>query len=175
MGATGWQYYVRHQSDINVALQQLRQEIFQNGAYEKPMCDEDIEVAVKNLSPQLKKLYELAERLEKNKPPKIRPTSPPRTIEELVEQCEESGTHSILDIDHISTVPEFGALTPLSERQLIELFGTAQPTHSVVDLWHTGIHPITEPRLYERWQGIYFTIFKDGVPNEFYIEGASGD
>ena len=175
MGATGWNYYVRHQRDVTAALQELRQEVFRSEKYEKPLTEEESAAVMEQAGPQLKQLYELAKRWEKDDPPRVKTTAPPRTIDELLEQCEESGTHSILDIDHISSVPEFGALTPLSEQQLIELFGTARPTRSDVEKWQGRIPSLAEPRLYERWEGIYFTLFKEGAPDEFYIEGASGD
>ena len=175
MGATGWQYYVRYQVDVDAALQELRRGVFQRGEYEKPMTEEEGEAVMANASPQLKKLYELATRWEKFDPPKPDRSSPPRTIEELVEQCEESGTHSILDIDHISEALEFGALTPLTEQQLTDLFNTIQPDQAIVENWCGRVPSLTEPSLYHRWEGIYFTIYKDGIPDELYFEGASGD
>jgi len=175
MGATGWQYSVRYQEDVQAALSELRRDVFQQGEYEKPMTEEEGKAVMAHASPQMKKLYELAQRLERLEPPKPKSSSPPRTIEALVEQCEESGTHSILDIDRLSDVLEFGALTPLSEQQLVDLFSTTQPTRAILEKWQGRVPSVTEPRLYHRWEGIYFTLYKDGVPDELYFEGASGD
>jgi hypothetical protein len=36
MGASGWSYFVPYQPDINKALQELRQKVFQEGDYFKP-------------------------------------------------------------------------------------------------------------------------------------------
>jgi hypothetical protein len=36
MGASGWSYFVPYQSDIEQALQELRQAVFERGAYYKP-------------------------------------------------------------------------------------------------------------------------------------------
>jgi hypothetical protein len=80
-----------------------------------------------------------------------------------------------LDVDRISAAPDFGALTPLTQQQLIAFFGTTRPTRAMVERWQKRIQPLTEPNLYERWQGIYLTVYKDGAPDELYIEGASGD
>jgi hypothetical protein len=175
MGATGWRYYVRHQSDVNAALQELRQGVFERREYEQPMSEEEAEAVMKNASPRMQMLYDLAKRLEKSDPPRPKVTHPPQTIDELIERCAESGTHSILDVDRISAAPDFGALTPLTQQQLIAFFGTTRPTRAMVERWQKRIQPLTEPNLYERWQGIYLTVYKDGAPDELYIEGASGD
>lgn len=175
MGATGWRYYVRHQPDVDAALQELRQDVFRRGEYETGPTEEELEAIRANFSPQMKALYEMAKRWEQNKPPKPKPIGPPKTIEELVERKGESGTHSILDINHIAAEPEFGALAPLSERQLLDFFGTAQPTREQVEKWGRRIVPVHDPPLYRRWQGIYSTVYKEGVPDELYFEGASGD
>ena len=91
------------------------------------------------------------------------------TKEELIEYNAEEGTHSILDIDHISTTPEFGSASPLTEGELHILFGTAKPTRTMIESVNT-YH-----RLRERWQGIYIIVYKDDQPNEIFFTGFSGD
>ena len=127
----------------------------------------------------MQKLYEFRGQLESQnlikKPTRIGSQSLPRTIEELVEQREESGTHSILDIDHISDTLEFGALIALTEEQLTELFQTTQPTRAMVEEWERRTPTLAETQLHYRWQGVYFTLYKDGLPDELYFMGDSGD
>jgi hypothetical protein len=43
----------------------------------------------------------------------------PRTIDELLQDAAENGTHSILDIDHTADIPAFGCATPLSKQRLL--------------------------------------------------------
>lgn len=40
MGATGWRYFTPYQADIDAALQALRQRVFENDEYERPMLDD---------------------------------------------------------------------------------------------------------------------------------------
>jgi hypothetical protein len=35
MGATGWSYFVPYQQDINVALEELNDDVFKQGQYEQ--------------------------------------------------------------------------------------------------------------------------------------------
>lgn len=66
-------------------------------------------------------------------------------------------------------------IAPLARENLIDIFGTDQPTHKMVEKWSTRIDPPTAKPLYERWEGIYILIYKDHKPVEIYFEGTSGD
>jgi hypothetical protein len=85
-----------------------------------------------------------------------------------------SGTHSILDISGVSPSRADGAIYPLSDESIVSLFGTDQPTRGMIERWAKRDDPARYD-LYKRWQGFYFTVYKDGQPDEIYIEGASGD
>lgn len=97
---------------------------------------------------------------------------PPSTIDELLEQCAEAGTHSILDIDGVSPAPELGAATPLSETQLQTLFGTTQPTKAMIQSAKEDgrLHALCN-----RWQAVFLTVYEDGQPAEYVFAGVSGD
>src|SRR5436190_23671670 len=98
MGASGWDYFVPYQSDINAALQTLRQQAFQNKDFET-WFDED-------------------EGIE------------PADIDELLELNAEAGAHSIIDMtEGVSKEPAFGTVSPLTEPELMKLFGTLEPNH----------------------------------------------
>jgi hypothetical protein len=99
----------------------------------------------------------------------------PKTIKQLLKQCGEEGTHSILDIERVSSTPEFGAVTPLSREQLLDIFDTVQPTQVMAEKWSARIDPLDAEPLYGRWEGIYIIVYKDSKPYEIYFEGCSGD
>ncbi|WP_339734746.1 hypothetical protein [uncultured Gimesia sp.] len=98
--------------------------------------------------------------------------APPTTIDELLEQCAEAGTHSILDIEGVSPAPELGAATPLSESQLQTLFGTTEPTKTMIQ---TAEQDGRLHALCDRWQAVYLTVYEDGQPVEYVFAGVSGD
>jgi hypothetical protein len=96
----------------------------------------------------------------------------PRTIDELLDQTGEDGTHSILDIERVSSVRAFRAIVPLAPEGLVAIFGTHRPTHEMV------AQAAQAGRLYQfygRWEGVYLIVYQESEPNEIYIEGASGD
>ena len=169
MGASSWAYRVPYQHDIQKALQELRHAVFQQGAYYTEaafLSRIDEEEVAKGLSPDYAETFRTA-----IKNLRAKPESPsPQTIEELVEQNGESGTHSILDIDGISESPEFGKAALLTEEQLSELFGTTHPTWDMIE---SRIDEIQVLR--QRWMGTYIIVYKDGAPDQIFFAGFSGD
>lgn len=99
-------------------------------------------------------------------------STPPATIDELIAQCAEAGTHSILDIQQISPTPQPGAATAFSDDQLQTLFGTTQPTRAMIQAAEqTGkLHDHCE-----RWHAVYLTVYEEGQPVEYVFVGKSGD
>jgi hypothetical protein len=65
---------------------------------------------------------------------------------------------------------QFGTVYPLTEGQLVELFGTTRPTREQVE---------SRPQVYEglrdRWVGLYIIVYRDGEPDEICFTGYSGD
>ena len=90
------------------------------------------------------------------------------TIDEVLANMDADGTGSILDMTHITEEPDFFAVTPLSATQLMDLFGTQQPTREMI---HAS--DICEP--IERGQGVYVIVYKDGKPSEIFFGGYSFD
>jgi hypothetical protein len=158
MGGQYWNYFVPYEDDVGAALQKLRNETFRSGQYTHSRA---------MLSPQdLEENPELAEEITQLKEPK--------TIEELLEQKEESGTNSILDITHVSDTRAYCAVTPMPAQPLRDLFGTDKPTHEMVEArryLELAEHPLT----CEKWMGVYFTIYRDGKPDQIFFAGVSGD
>jgi hypothetical protein len=109
-------------------------------------------------------------------PELLKPSKSYASIAALIEACGENGTHSILDIDHVSDSPEYGGLARIDDEQLIEIFGTASPSREVV-VGNTGENrtSLMEHGTYELGSAVYVVLFKGDAPDEIYIEGCTGD
>jgi hypothetical protein len=197
MGATGWSYYVPYQTDLGRALDELRRDVLTRGDYEEPgveldFLDEagffgadeasrDRMMAEYGLGPLRWAIDRfgidgLRGWLESQQwSPELRGPRP-RSMEELeaLRSVSSGGTHSILDIGAVRTGPASGAIYPLPEGMLRSLFGTDQLTRGMVEAWRGRDDPARYD-IYDRWQGVYFAVYRDGRPDEIYIEGASGD
>lgn len=93
----------------------------------------------------------------------------PATIDEAMENSGASGTGSILDISRVADRPDYFAVAPLSREELLELFGTEQPTREVIEGNLSFFQDI------ERGQGIYIVAYQDGKPTELFFAGYSFD
>lgn len=166
MGASGWQYFVPYQSDITQALYELKEQVFQSGKYYKqePFW-QNTDESEYNDEPDEELRQELIEWLRTMKAMKE-----PTTIEELFLWNGEDGTHSILDIKSVSAEPDFGTISPLSQEELMLFFGTYEPTKAMVEQKAVEIM-----QLRKSWQGTYVIAYKDGLPNDIFITGFSGD
>jgi hypothetical protein len=147
MGAHAYWYAVPYNPDVEAALRELREREFAAGRYNPAM-------------PFI--LFP------------ITPASPapgPRhdSIEEALEDAAEDGTRSILDLDHIADEPDFGAVAPLDDEQLLDYFGTTTPTRETVERNDDFFDDI------ERGQGVYVVLYKDGAPHELFFAGYSFD
>jgi hypothetical protein len=92
----------------------------------------------------------------------------PATPQEAFEMAEEDGTGSILDIAQISDSPDFCCAAPFSRDELVDYFGTEQPTldqAADADFWED----------IERGQARYFVIYNDGQPAQICFAGYSFD
>jgi hypothetical protein len=180
MGATQWSYFVPYQPDINKALQQLRGDVFEQGAYEQPFGFDQNEVEsqldylaskYQSLPDEIRKhtdqFLEFARAAAKQQAPRQSPDS----IEQLLKRCGTEGTHSILDIEWVSLEPAFGVIAPLPQGKLVGIFGTEQPTREMVEKWSARIDPPDAEPLYQRWEGIYIVVYRDTEPVEIYFEG----
>jgi hypothetical protein len=95
----------------------------------------------------------------------------PQTIEELIEQRGEEGTHSIIDIDRVSSLPDFGAAVPLPLEEYIEIFGTDKPTREMIEEKVEDIEEYTDMPMV----GVYIIVYNTNSPAEIYFSGFSGD
>jgi hypothetical protein len=147
MGAEPYWYTVRYKPDIEAALQELREQEFRAGRYNPVIPFLDFPIGPNSPAPGARHA----------------------SIAEAFRAADADGTRSIIDLGRISEEPEMGAVTPLKEEELEELFGTTHPTREMVEandeLWE---------RL-DRFQGICIVLYKDDQPDEIFFAGYSCD
>lgn len=147
MGAESWFYFVDYQSDINKCLQELRQREFKAGRYNPAESFPDYPVN-----------------------PNHAPGCKHSSIDEAQTASGASGTRSILDINLLGESPDYRLVAPLSDANLINLFGTNKPSRAMIE---SKKYDLFED--IERGQGIYIIAYKDNVPTEIFFAGYSFD
>src|SRR5262249_12843910 len=105
MGGHPWFYFVEHQPNVSGAFHALRQREFIAGRYTPVIAFPEFPVDASSPSPGAQHA----------------------SVEEAMEDADADGTRSILDMMRISDTPDYGAVTPLPEEKLFDLFGTDQP------------------------------------------------
>lgn len=188
MGASSWHYFTAFDPDAGAALQRLRQSVFESGKFGDSLWDEGgpaaafaatagpvagdpARAAAEAMKAQMpwaqRVLLRFAARKGMDFHANIKKA---KSIDEALELADTEGTHSILDIAAVGDEPDFGVAAPLDEATIVELFGTSKPTRAQVEeLWGD----ISEDL--ERWQAVYFAVYKDGRPSEYAFIGCSGD
>lgn len=147
MGAEPYFYFVKFNPDVNGALQELREREFRAGRYNPVIRHLDFPVDADSPSPGAQH----------------------KSIRHALKAADADGTRSILDLDHVSDKPDFGAVCPLPAEELERLFGTQQSTREMIlhsDELFEGI---------ERGQGVYIVVYRDGRPEEIFFAGYSCD
>ena len=148
-----WSYWAPYDPDISAALKRLREEVFTRGDY---ITAESAIVAGSRMII-----------------PPSRPKPKPATIEELLEQEGDSGTHSILDITCVSPKPKRRAISPLPSSLLAEYFDSETPSPAEIqEVYEFGS---LEKFVTKRWRGIYIIGYFDGKPSDIFFAGCSGD
>ena len=174
MGASSWHYTTPFNDDPNVALQQLRKQVFESGRYGDPFITVNVGQQLKGM-PITIRLIVIAAKLFYNVTQLLswvgRGCRSPRSIEEAIALAGESGTHSILDIERCSQSPDFGVAWKFQLANIRRLYGTEQP--SFEDVERVGLHAAAENL--ERWQAVYFPIYENGIPVSLFFVGCSGD
>jgi hypothetical protein len=171
MGASGWSYSAPFGEDVEAALHRLQREVFERGEYYKPW--EEIwryhdSILAKPLDQLEDHERQYIKRMRTFRMPDR--DYAPSSIRELLQNNAESGTHSILDIYGIADEPTFGAASPVPDEELIRAFGTTRPTAEQVESSRIDLGENLE-----RWQAVYYVVYKDGQPHEIRFEGCSGD
>lgn len=153
MGAYPYWYFVPCEDDFGAALQKLREREFQAGRYNPVTPFQSFPIDLSAPTPGAKH----------------------DSIEQVMEQGDEAGTRSILDIAEVAPAPFDGSgmpfLTafPLAQSDVERLFGTPKPTREQVE---------TNKRIWdgiERGSAIYTVTFDKGQPHEIFFGGYSFD
>jgi hypothetical protein len=119
MGATGWSYIVPYQQDIDKALLELKDKVFNEGQYEQPCKIDQNKVesqldylasVYQSLPDEIREHTDQFLKLARAAAKQQQPKPTPKSIKQLLEQCGTEGTHSILDIEKITSTPAFGEL-----------------------------------------------------------------
>ena len=147
MGGEPWFYFVPYQADINSALQGLRLREFQAGRYNPVMPFPDFPVDAQTPAPG----------------------AGHASIEAAIEEADADGTRSILDMERVSDEVDYGAVTPVSDEDLINLFGTSRPTREMIESNEELFEAL------ERGQGVYIVAYRDDQPSEIFFAGYSFD
>ncbi|WP_200216820.1 hypothetical protein [Micromonospora coerulea] len=154
MGASCWSYTVPWQGDPGAALDELQARVFRDGDYWW---------AVGNYCPG-------ADDVD----PTQRAAAPgPSSVDELWshEFVQESGTHSILDVDRVlapGKKPGFGGLEALTTAEARKLTGGGPLTRAHL--------PLPMDLVRERWTGRWAVLHDaEGNPAELHFWGYSGD
>ncbi|MGA7324229.1 MAG: hypothetical protein WBX25_07055 [Rhodomicrobium sp.] len=146
MGGHPWFYFVSYEKDLNKCLHDLREQEFKAGRYNP------------------------AERFPRFP---VNPGHVPGCKHASIRAAQiaagADGTRSILDIDRIAEKPDFGAISPLDEDELMALFSTIKPTRKQIESNDDLFESI------ERGQGIFVIAYKSDEPSEIYFAGYSYD
>ncbi len=147
MGAHPYWYVVKYRSDVEAALQELRDREFRAGRYNPVIRFPAFPIGPNSPAPGARHA----------------------TFAAAFQAADADGTRSIIDLERVSEEPELGAVTALEDEDMQDLFGTTRPTREMVeeneDLWES----------LDRGQGVYIVLFKDDQPDEIYFAGYSFD
>jgi|SRR5579884_720428 len=171
MGATRWIYYVPYQQNLERVFHDLREQVFQEWLAYDPTTDPDwpkeVEPVPEELVEALKEYFEFFPQNEVTSP-----SSPPQTIEELLERTGSEGTGSIFDIRRLSLKPrerEWEHI-PLSPEILQHFFASKTPTREVVEaivnqplIWEPFHRRITLNAL-QPYNSLYKDLVQKGLP-----------
>ncbi|BAU10327.1 hypothetical protein LEP3755_08110 [Leptolyngbya sp. NIES-3755] len=178
MGGHAYWYYAKYQPDLNAALQALREQEFQAGRYNPVIWMLDFPISEDSPTPGAQH----------------------PSIEAALEASEYDGTRSILDIFQVSDTPyrysiaelvtalqardydKFGGFQtafPLASAELVDLFGTEQPTHEMVESVVFGdANPEASGNLWSsigRGTARYIIVYAGNQPSEIFFIGYSFD
>ncbi|HEY2011726.1 MAG TPA: hypothetical protein VGH23_22240 [Rhizomicrobium sp.] len=146
MGGHPWWYLVPYEKDVASSLEALRQREFKAGRYNpaEPFPRFPVDLA-------------------------HAPGCKHASIDEAREDSDADGTRSILDVSGLSEEPDYDAVAPLGDDDLMEFFGTTKPTAEDVEDSEELFEQI------ERGQGIYVLVYENDQPSQIFFAGYSYD
>ncbi len=102
----------------------------------------------------------------------------PMTIQEARRNARFDGTRFILDIEHISTSPEAGAVSPVPRDIILAIFKTDRPTREMVErVFRIRDEDALDDLIEEidRGEGRYIVLYRGDEPVEIFFCGYSYD
>lgn len=175
MGASGWSYSVTYQPDVAAALDQLRQDVYARGAYYREEPNRLYALTENEFRAQLDPADDESGinecllddwRSAQRRPDPVDPDT-------LFAAQPHSGTHSVIDMaEGVSARPALFTVSPLTDEQTLDFFGTRTPTPQQVVEWIQTFGPSS---IRDSWQGLYIVSYIDGRPEQIHFTGFSGD
>lgn len=162
-----------YQPDIAAALEELRWQLYRNGDYYKDNAAPDpaLDIGEDTYRATLPGngddndigTYLLEEwRRTKQRPAIVGPNT-------LLDNQPYSGTHSIIDMSAgVSERPQLYTVSPLTDTELLDCYGTLTPSSDQVTAGVT-LGDRTQ------WQGLYVVSYDRDTPVEIHFYGSSGD
>lgn len=147
MGGHPYWYFVPFQPNAQVALDELREREFRAGRYSPVMLFPPFPLG----------------------PDSPAPGNKHRSIAAAMDDAEESGTRSILDLNTIGEEAAFCTARRMQPEELHELFGTDKPTREMVEGNMDFFEQI------ERGQGVCFVVYANDRLAEIFFAGYSFD
>jgi hypothetical protein len=188
MGAKPWNHFTPYQSDINSALQSLKEQEFRAGRYGFDYWVSEITAVMRAFRiPGMSVLNAglgVAQNVTKPSADELirRYGSVQAAIEALLEESAESGTQSVLDMVRVSSSPDTCTVCPLSEEDLQSIFQTLQPSHRMIEAILVTEEDVSNP---EGWSlfwdcigngdGRYVIVYEGERPTEIFFAGYSFD
>jgi hypothetical protein len=170
MGANPYFYFTRYQENLQRALDLLREQEFKAGRYDPAM----------QMADPPRYMFQMTFPPDASWPS---PGARHGSITQAIDAAMESGTGSILDLFRIASAPDYGCACPLPDDNLLELFGTTQPTRELVQSilfpkrredYRIASSELLWDRI-KRGQGRYIIVYADGEPCEIFFAGYSYD
>lgn len=166
MTSTAWGYLVPYQENIEQALSEIQQDIFQRGAFFTELGD----LLAFIRSEQIQHLSQENIEQIKVRINQLEQEPIPVTIPALIQQNGDAGTHSIIDMQGISDEPKEHHISPLPDEEVIKYFGHHQPTLAMLEQNNNNIL-----NLCELWQGRYLLVYENEKPIDIFFIGISGN
>ena len=146
MGGHPWWYMVPYENDVAKSLETLRQREFKAGRYNPAEDFPRFPVDVNHA-----------------------PGCQHSSIEDAREDSDADGTRSILDVSHVRDEPDYDAVAPFNDDELMDFFGTTQPTAQEIEDCDELFEQL------ERGQGRYVIVYENDQPAQVYFAGYSYD
>jgi hypothetical protein len=159
-GPVFWAHWVAYEIDLGAALIELQQQVFASGRYYARGM---------GFGPQFSPEPGLGADARSDSVTWT-PGRMPATIQELFEGNDGDSTYSILDMAGIADTPALMEAAPLSQRELLDHFGTTKPDQDTVERNLDALRKV-RPHGF----GTYVVAYEADQPVQVLFLGTTGD